>query len=158
MKKEIEFSGECLPDTEALKRMLFEDKNDPTSIGYERKLTRPKINWWLLAAGVLAPVSAAVAVAFFMPAFKIKTLYCVLSALAVFFVLCIFLARFYVITAIKIYQRFAPDSVREKCRFEPSCSQYMILAIEKYGLLRGVKKGIGRLRRCNIHGGGFDMP
>ena len=63
-----------------------------------------------------------------------------------------------VICGVRIYQRFAPDSVRNKCRFEPSCSDYMILAIEKYGLVKGLRRGIGRLKRCNVNGGGFDMP
>jgi len=35
-----------------------------------------------------------------------------------------------------------------KCRFYPTCSDYMILAIQKYGLLKGIKKGINRIRRC----------
>lgn len=34
----------------------------------------------------------------------------------------------------------------------------MILAIEKYGLIKGLQKGICRLKRCNIDGGGFDFP
>ncbi|MGN1419173.1 MAG: membrane protein insertion efficiency factor YidD [Acutalibacteraceae bacterium] len=63
-----------------------------------------------------------------------------------------------VICAVKIYQHFAPETLRNKCRFEPSCSEYMILAIEKYGLLKGIKKGICRLKRCNTDNGGFDFP
>jgi putative component of membrane protein insertase Oxa1/YidC/SpoIIIJ protein YidD len=34
----------------------------------------------------------------------------------------------------------------------------MILSLEKYGLRRGLSKGIGRLKRCNIDNGGFDEP
>ena len=34
----------------------------------------------------------------------------------------------------------------------------MILSLEKYGLIRGLRKGVDRLRRCNVHGGGFDDP
>ncbi|MBE6586778.1 MAG: membrane protein insertion efficiency factor YidD [Ruminococcaceae bacterium] len=63
-----------------------------------------------------------------------------------------------VICSVHIYQRYAPDSIRNKCRFEPSCSEYMILAIEKYGLFKGVIKGIDRLKRCNTNDGGFDYP
>jgi putative membrane protein insertion efficiency factor len=63
-----------------------------------------------------------------------------------------------VIYAIQIYQRYAPESIRSKCRFEPSCSQYMILAIEKYGLMCGIRKGICRLGRCKPGDGGFDEP
>ena len=76
-------------------------------------------------------------------------------ALTIYFVLTLKKA---VICAVKIYQRFAPDSLRNKCRFEPSCSEYMILAVEKYGVIKGVIKGIDRLKRCNVDGGGFDYP
>jgi putative membrane protein insertion efficiency factor len=45
------------------------------------------------------------------------------------------------------------------CRFEPSCSHYMIQAIQKYGPFRGVPKGLWRLCRCNpFCEGGHDPP
>ncbi|MBR5314328.1 MAG: membrane protein insertion efficiency factor YidD [Clostridia bacterium] len=62
------------------------------------------------------------------------------------------------ICLVQMYQRFAPDSIRKKCRFEPSCSQYMILSLKKYGLWKGLAKGIDRLKRCNTQDGGFDYP
>ena len=43
------------------------------------------------------------------------------------------------------------------CRFTPTCSTYMIDAVSKYGVVRGVWKGIGRILRCHpFHPGGFD--
>src|SRR5204863_10103443 len=43
------------------------------------------------------------------------------------------------------------------CRFEPTCSIYMMQAIEKYGALRGVWLGIRRLSRCHVFNpGGWD--
>ena len=36
------------------------------------------------------------------------------------------------------------------CRFYPTCSEYSILAIEKYGLIKGVHKSINRIKRCKI--------
>jgi len=35
------------------------------------------------------------------------------------------------------------------CRFEPTCSDYAILAFNKYGLIDGIKKTTIRLLRCN---------
>ncbi len=35
------------------------------------------------------------------------------------------------------------------CRFEPSCSNYAILALKKYGFTRGFVKTMGRIFRCN---------
>ena len=39
------------------------------------------------------------------------------------------------------------------CRFEPSCSQYMIDAIRKYGAGRGAWRGVKRVCRCHPFGG-----
>ena len=62
-----------------------------------------------------------------------------------------------VIWLVKLYQHFAPDAMRLKCAFEPSCSEYMILAVNKYGVVKGVAKGINRLFRCHPPGG-IDYP
>ncbi len=58
---------------------------------------------------------------------------------------------------VHFYQKNAPVNVRMRCPFEPSCSEYMILAIKKYGVALGVIKGIGRLLRCRPPGG-IDYP
>ena len=43
------------------------------------------------------------------------------------------------------------------CRFNPSCSQYTIEAIQKYGPIRGVWMGTWRIARCNpFSKGGYD--
>jgi uncharacterized protein len=43
------------------------------------------------------------------------------------------------------------------CIFTPTCSQYMIQSIEKYGTIKGIGKGIIRILRCNpFNKGGFD--
>jgi putative membrane protein insertion efficiency factor len=63
-----------------------------------------------------------------------------------------------IIALVRLYQRFAPHSIRARCRFEPSCSEYMIGAVEKHGAIRGVRQGIGRLSRCHYPNGGIDLP
>lgn len=57
-----------------------------------------------------------------------------------------------------VYQRFAPEEVRKKCVFTPSCSEYMILALKKYGVVKGLLKGINRLKRCHLPNHGEDYP
>ena len=43
------------------------------------------------------------------------------------------------------------------CKFYPSCSNYMMQAIEKYGCIKGIYLGIKRLLRCNpFSKGGYD--
>lgn len=59
---------------------------------------------------------------------------------------------------VHLYQNKASDKTRLKCVFEPSCSEYMILSIKKYGSIIGVIKGICRLFRCHPPNGGIDMP
>jgi len=50
---------------------------------------------------------------------------------------------------IRLYQFRAPAELRSKCQMVPSCSQYMILAVDKFGVINGVNKGVSRLRRCS---------
>lgn len=134
------------------------EKANPTSIYYERKLVRPSLNFGRTFICVLITLSLAVFFAFFMQwAFKLLWLSILLGCLFVLGAVIIFLKRI-LIWLIKAYQRFAPKKVRERCRYEPSCSQYMILAIEKYGLRKGLKKGLKRWKSCKPPNGGIDMP
>jgi len=68
------------------------------------------------------------------------------------------IAKRALIWCVHLYQNKAPDKVRLRCVFEPSCSEYMILAVNKYGFLVGVLKGINRLLRCHPPNGGVDYP
>jgi uncharacterized protein len=53
-----------------------------------------------------------------------------------------------VLLALAIYQKAAPARLKRECRFVPSCSNYMRLAVRKYGVTAGVHLGWDRLRRC----------
>ncbi len=58
---------------------------------------------------------------------------------------------------IRFYQRVISPLFPPCCRFIPSCSQYALEAIQKYGLLKGGKKAIWRILRCNpFCKGGYD--
>ncbi|MGH8487499.1 MAG: membrane protein insertion efficiency factor YidD [Gammaproteobacteria bacterium] len=56
------------------------------------------------------------------------------------------------------YQRVASKRLRACCRYEPSCSEFMILAVHKYGPLVGLWRGVLRLLRCRPPLGGADYP
>ena len=56
-----------------------------------------------------------------------------------------------IIFFIKVYQ-ITPLHSHSLCRFTPTCSNYMIEAIEKYGVLKGLKLGIKRILRCHPKG------
>jgi uncharacterized protein len=59
--------------------------------------------------------------------------------------------------SLRIYKRWISPLLPSACRFYPTCSEYMMEAVEKHGAWRGIALGIGRLLRCHpfCHGG-FD--
>jgi len=58
---------------------------------------------------------------------------------------------------IRGYQRFVSPALPPRCRFVPSCSQYTLEAIDRYGLLKGSWLGFRRLIKCHpFHSGGYD--
>ena len=60
---------------------------------------------------------------------------------------------------IRVYQVTLSPLLGPACRFEPSCSRYMVGSLQKYGLVRGLIKGTARLLRCHPwHPGGYDPP
>ena len=60
---------------------------------------------------------------------------------------------------IRIYQKFISPLKAPCCRFYPSCSEYAVLAVKKYGVLKGGIKAIFRILRCNpFSKGGIDYP
>lgn len=61
------------------------------------------------------------------------------------------------IFAIIAYKKALSPLLRSSCRYYPSCSDYSVAAIEKYGLLKGLGMALLRILRCNGYfKGGFD--
>lgn len=56
------------------------------------------------------------------------------------------------IALIKIYQWVISPMLPKTCRFYPSCSNYMILAIREWGVFQGVWLGLKRICRCRPGG------
>ncbi len=66
------------------------------------------------------------------------------------------MAKFLIIL-VRGYKLLLSPFVGMHCRFQPTCSQYMIEAIESHGAFRGVWLGLRRLSRCHPwHAGGLD--
>jgi hypothetical protein len=59
---------------------------------------------------------------------------------------------------IKGYQKWISPMLGSNCRFRPTCSQYTLEAIEKYGLFKGGAMGLWRILRCNPFSKGGDDP
>ena len=61
------------------------------------------------------------------------------------------------ILAIKFYKKLFSPILPPSCRFYPTCSEYSIQALEKYGVIIGGAKSIWRILRCNpFNKGGYD--
>ena len=65
----------------------------------------------------------------------------------------------WLIALVRGYQLFVSPMTRPSCRFVPTCSEYSIEALRKYGLVRGLAKSLWRVARCHpFHPGGYDPP
>ncbi len=63
-----------------------------------------------------------------------------------------------IITLIRIYQKSFPIRYQiernlhlpyHPCRFSPSCSEYTAQSIQQYGVMKGIRLGVGQILRCN---------
>ena len=62
-----------------------------------------------------------------------------------------------IVTGLRFYKRWISPILPSACRFEPTCSEYMMEAVQRYGAARGVWLGVRRLSRCHpFHQGGYD--
>ena len=57
--------------------------------------------------------------------------------------------RMFAVGPIKMYRRFVSPMLPPSCRYWPSCSEYMLQAIQKHGVLKGGLLGAWRIIRCN---------
>jgi len=58
---------------------------------------------------------------------------------------------------IGIYRRYISPLKPATCRFYPTCSQYAVEALEKYGIIKGTYKSLIRILKCHpFHPGGYD--
>ena len=114
----------------------------------KRILVRPKINYFIVVINVLIPLLLCFAICWWSVCYAIVclSLYILIRM------------RTIILFFIRVYQRYASEDIRLACVFTPSCSEYMVLSIEKYGLIYGGIKGVKRLKRCNFPNGGEDYP
>jgi len=65
--------------------------------------------------------------------------------------------KYLVIIPVRLYQLTISPWLPRSCRYEPSCSNYMLKAVRKHGAFKGTWLGVRRLLRCAPWGGhGFD--
>jgi putative membrane protein insertion efficiency factor len=62
-----------------------------------------------------------------------------------------------ILAILRFYKRWISPLLPSACRFHPTCSEYAMDAIQRYGVLRGMWLGVLRLLKCHpFHKGGFD--
>ena len=65
--------------------------------------------------------------------------------------------RSLVVLVLRFYQRWISPAFGPRCRYYPSCSEYAVQAVQRFGILRGLVLAGWRLLRCNPWSrGGFD--
>lgn len=58
---------------------------------------------------------------------------------------------------LRVYKRFLSPLLPSSCRFHPTCSEYMMEAVQRHGTLKGFWLGVKRIGRCHpFHAGGYD--
>jgi len=58
---------------------------------------------------------------------------------------------------IRLYQKYVSPLFPRSCKFIPTCSQYSIEVLQKYGFFKGMAKALWRVLRCNpFSAGGYD--
>jgi uncharacterized protein len=63
----------------------------------------------------------------------------------------------FVVSILRFYKKFISPALPGSCRFYPTCSEYAVTAVGKYGVLKGSIKSIYRIMRCNpFNKGGYD--
>ena len=63
------------------------------------------------------------------------------------------------IGGVRLYQKVLSPLLGRRCRFHPSCSEYFIESVRKYGAVSGGLRGVWRILRCNpFCAGGYDPP
>ena len=64
-----------------------------------------------------------------------------------------------IVGLVRCYQYLISPWLGPRCRYHPTCSEYFIGAVRKYGAIRGSWRGLSRIARCHPwHRGGYDPP
>jgi len=144
----------------------------------DRQISRPDLNIWKATKKVtvitLATVLLALILNYIFYSFGLFThlpieiqkfqsdspkLFIILFAAGLgFFVFFMFLKKI-LIGIIELYQHYASEDVRRRCLFKPTCSEYTILALKKYGVIIGLYKAYIRIfKKCRGNIYRIDYP
>lgn len=109
-----------------------------------RELIRPKTNIAYAAYFISFFLLVCFAISIIIGLFFEKIPF-MLVFMSLFFLIMFILLKKIIIGIVEIYQHYMPESFRRRCLCMPTCSEYMILSVKKYGVLKGIWKGLYRL-------------
>jgi len=113
------------------------------------------VHYILMTAGILAYLPSYVQGFYILNPFLSTIVLCTIVVLIESF----FCFKYAIIGAIKLYQHYAPEEIRRRCLFMPTCSEYAIMAVRKYGGIIGLCKSYYRLvYRCRGNIYQIDYP
>lgn len=62
-----------------------------------------------------------------------------------------------ILSVVKFYRKFISPAMPPSCRFYPTCSQYALTSVERFGAMKGSWLAIKRISKCHpFHDGGID--
>lgn len=65
--------------------------------------------------------------------------------------------KYLVLILLRAYKRFISPLLPASCIYQPTCSEYMMQAVQRYGVIKGVWLGVKRIARCHPFAqGGYD--
>ncbi|GAA5415212.1 putative membrane protein insertion efficiency factor [Paraliobacillus ryukyuensis] len=65
--------------------------------------------------------------------------------------------KYLLIGIIRFYQKFISPMTSPSCRFQPTCSQYSLESVRRFGAMKGTYLSVRRIVKCHpFHPGGFD--
>jgi putative component of membrane protein insertase Oxa1/YidC/SpoIIIJ protein YidD len=99
------------------------------------------VHYVLISAGIVADLPSGVQDFYSAHRFLSMVIVCALVIVIEAF----FCLKYAVIGTIKLYQHYAPEEIRRRCLFMPTCSECAILAVRKYGSIIGLCKSFYRL-------------
>jgi putative component of membrane protein insertase Oxa1/YidC/SpoIIIJ protein YidD len=124
----------------------------------KRELIRPKTNIIDAAYFIFLLLLVCFFISMILKLLLVKIPF-ILFFVLIFFSITFVLLKKIVIGMVELYQHYAPEYMRRRCLLMPTCSEYMIMAVKKYGTIRGVCKGVCRLFfRCRGNLYRIDYP
>ncbi len=149
-----ETEDKTLEEALAHEKIILQQITEPPS----RIVVRPKVSVWKDVQKILLSLMIFFSVVILTGKYLFFGGWFLLFCFCGGLLYCKLFMKKIIITMIILYQKYAPEDVRGACLFEPCCSEYMRISLEKYGTARGLIRGLKRLSRCRYPNGGIDEP